>query len=103
MILLRIYSLLVLVIILLTCNNYIYLEKDNKKYKTVPISRRFLSRLTQANETILRYRAAPSAKGLAECVKKLESLSFEDVALQLEERELKAHPDFRREFEQAFE
>ena len=81
----------------------IYLEKDNKKYKTVPISRRFLSRLTQANETILRYRAAPSAKGLAECVKKLESLSFEDVALQLEERELKAHPDFRREFEQAFE
>lgn len=81
----------------------IYLEKDNQKYKTVPISRRFLSRLTQANETILRYRAAPSAKGLAECVKKLESLSFEDVALQLEERELKAHPDFRREFEQAFE
>ena len=81
----------------------IYLEKDNKKYKTVPISRRFLSRLTQANETILRYRAAPSARGLAECVKKLESLSFEDVALQLEERELKAHPDFRREFEQAFE
>ncbi len=81
----------------------IYLEKDNQKYKTIPISRRFLSRLTQARETILRYRAAPSPKGLAECVKKLESLSFEDVALQLEERELKAHPDFRREFEQAFE
>ena len=81
----------------------IYLEKDNQKYKTIPISRRYLSRLTQARETILRYRAAPSAKGLAECVKKLESLSFEDIALQLEERELKAHPDFRREFEQAFE
>ena len=81
----------------------IYLEKDNQKYKTVPISRRLLSRLTQAHETILRYRAAPSAVGLAECVKNLESLSFEDVALQLEERELKAHPDFRREFEQAFE
>ncbi len=81
----------------------IYLGKDNQKYKTIPISRRFLSRLTQAHETILRYRAAPSAGGLAECVKKLESLSFEDVALQLEERELKAHPDFRREFEQAFE
>ena len=81
----------------------IYLEKDNQKYKTVPVSRRFLSRLTQAHETILRYRAAPNARGLAECVKKLESLSFEDIALQLEERELKAHPDFRREFEQAFE
>lgn len=27
--------------------------------------------------------ATPSAKGLAECVKKLEFLSFEDVALQL--------------------
>ncbi len=81
----------------------IYLERDNQKYKTIPISRRFLSRLTQANETILRYRAAPNAGGLAECVKKLESLSFEDIALQLEERELKAHPDFRREFEQAFE
>ena len=81
----------------------IYLEKDNKKYKTIPISRRFLSRLTRAHETILRYRAAPNARGLAECVKKLESLSFEDVALQLEERELKAHPDFRKEFEQAFE
>lgn len=81
----------------------IYLEKDNQKYKTIPVSRRFLSRLTQANETILRYRAAPSAKGLAECVKKLESLSFEDIALQLEERELEAHPDFRREFEQEFE
>ena len=81
----------------------IYLEKDNQKYKSVPISRRFLSRLTQAHETILRYRATPSARGLAECVKKLESLSFEDIALQLEERELKAHPDFRREFEQAFE
>ncbi len=81
----------------------IYLEKDNQKYKTVPVSRRFLSRLTQAHETILRYRAAPNARGLAECVKKLESLSFEDIALQLEERELKAHPDFRREFEQEFE
>ena len=81
----------------------IYLEKDNQKYKTIPVSRRFLSRLTQAYETILRYRAAPNARGLAECVKKLESLSFEDVALQLEERELKAHPDFRREFEQEFE
>ena len=78
-------------------------KKDNQKYKTVPISRRLLSRLTQAHETILRYRTAPSAVGLAECVKNLESLSFEDVALQLEERELKAHPDFRREFEQAFE
>ena len=81
----------------------IYLERDNKRYKRVPISRRFLSRLTQANETILRYRATPSAKGLAECVQKLESLSFEDIALQLEDRELKAHPDFRQEFEQAFE
>ena len=81
----------------------IYLEKENQKCQTIPISRRFLSRLAQAHETILRYRAAPSAKGLAECVKKLESLSFEDVALQLEERELKAHPDFRREFEQEFE
>ena len=81
----------------------IYLEKENQKCQTIPISRRFLSRLVQAHETILRYRAAPSAKGLAECVKKLESLSFEDVALQLEERELKAHPDFRREFEQEFE
>lgn len=81
----------------------IYLEKENQKCQTIPISRRFLSRLTQAHETILRYRAAPNAKGLAECVKKLESLSFEDVALQLEERELKAHPDFRREFEQEFE
>lgn len=81
----------------------IYLEKDSQKYKTVPISRRFLSRLTQANETILRYRATPSARGLAECVKKLESLSFKDIALQLEEREHREHPDFCREFEQEFE
>lgn len=81
----------------------IYLEKDNQKYKTVPISRRFFSRLTQANEAIMRYRTTPSALGLAECVKQLEELSFEDIALQLEERELKEHPDFRVEFERAFE
>lgn len=81
----------------------IYLEKDNQKYKTIPISRRLLSRLTQANEAILRYRVSPSAKGLAACVKKLESLAFEDVALEFEDRELKQHPDFRKEFEQSFE
>lgn len=81
----------------------IYLAKDNQKYKTIPISRRFFSRLTQAYEAILRYRATPDAKGLAECVKQLESLSFEDIALQLEERELQEYPDFRKEFEQAFE
>ena len=38
---------------------------------------------------------------MAECVKKLEDLSLENLAYQLEERELKKHPEYRAAFEKA--
>ena len=79
----------------------IYLESKNIKCKSIPMSRRLLSRLSQARQAMLKYYAAPNGAGLAECVKKLEALSFESLAFQLEENELKKHPDFRAAFEQA--
>ena len=79
----------------------IYLESKNIKCKSVPMSRRLLSRLAQARQAMLKYFAAPSGAGLAGCVKKLEELSFESLAFQLEESELKKHPDFRAAFEKA--
>ena len=79
----------------------IYLESKNIKCKSVPMSRRLLSRLSQARQAMLKYYAAPSGEGLAGCVKKLEDLAFENLAFQLEENELKKHPDFQAAFDQA--
>ena len=79
----------------------IYLESKNVKCKSVPMSRRLLSRLSQARQAMLKYFAAPSGAALAGCIKQLESLSFETLAFQLEETELKKHPDFRAGFDQA--
>ena len=79
----------------------IYLESKNVKCKSIPMSRRLLSRLSQARQAMLKYYAAPSGAALAGCIKKLEELSFENLAFQLEETELKKHPDFRAGFDQA--
>jgi len=79
----------------------IYLEKDNAKCRTVPMSRRLLGRLAEARKAMMKYHASPSGAGLAACVKTLEGLSFEDLAFRLEEDELKKHPGFRAEFERA--
>lgn len=79
----------------------IYLEKDNAKCKTVPMSRRLLGRLADARKAMIKYYSAPSGEGLAACVKTLENLSFEDLAFRLEEDELRKHPDFRPAFEKA--
>ena len=79
----------------------IYLEKDNVKCKTVPMSRRLLGRLADARRAMLKYYTAPSGEALAVCVKTLEKLSFEELAFQIEENELKKHPDFRAAFEQS--
>ncbi len=50
---------------------------------------------------MMKYYSAPSGTELAACVRKLEELSFENLAFQLEESELKKHPEFRSSFEQA--
>ena len=79
----------------------IYLESKNVKCRSIPMSRRLQSRLAQARQAMLKYYTAPDGKGLAACVKKLESLSLEPLAFRLEETELKKHPDFRDSFDQA--
>ncbi|MBQ7207244.1 MAG: hypothetical protein IJS01_05535 [Lentisphaeria bacterium] len=76
----------------------IYLEKENVKCKTVPMSRRLLSRLSRARQAMVKYYSVPGGQQLAECVKKLEELSFENLAYQLEEAELKKHPEYKATF-----
>ena len=78
-----------------------YLEKNNVKCKSIPMSRRLLTRLATARKAMMKYYSAPSGTELASCVRKLEELSFEKLALQLEESELQKHPDFRSSFERA--
>ncbi len=78
-----------------------YLEKNNVKCKSIPMSRRLLTRLATARKSMMKYYSAPSGTELAACVRKLEELSFENLAFQLEESELKKHPEFRSSFEQA--
>lgn len=77
----------------------IYLEKNNVSLKKISISRRFLSRLSSARKHMMKYYSAPSGAELASCIKSLENLSFETLALQLEEKELRKHPDFKESFE----
>ena len=79
----------------------VYLEKGNVKCKTIPMSRKLLMRLSQGRKAMLKYYSVPGGAQLAECVKKLEDLSLESLAYQLEERELKKHPEFRTAFEKA--
>ena len=79
----------------------IYLEKGNIKCKSIPMSRRLLTRLAQARRGLLKYYSVPGGEQLAECVKKLEELSFESLAYQLEEKELKKHPEYKAAFERA--
>lgn len=79
----------------------IYLEKNNTLCKSIPLSRRFLSRLSAARKALMKYYAKPDGVSLAGCVREMEELSFEKLALQLEETELKKHPGFRSTFEQA--
>lgn len=79
----------------------VYLEKGNVKCKTIPMSRKLLMRLSQGRKAMLKYYSVPGGTQLAECVKKLEDLSLENLAYQLEERELKRHPEFRAAFEKA--
>lgn len=79
----------------------VFLEKNNVKCKSIPLSRKLLSRIASARRAMMKYYSAPNGKELASCVKKLEDLSFEGLALQLEEAELKKHPDFRSVFEEA--
>ena len=79
----------------------VYLEKGNVKCKTIPMSRKLLMRLSQGRRAMLKYYSVPGGAQLAECVKKLEDLSLENLAYQLEERELKKHPEYRAAFEKA--
>lgn len=79
----------------------IYLEKNNALCKSIPLSRRLLTRLSSARKALMKYYAHPDGSALADCVREMENLSFEKLALQLEEDELKKHPDFRAAFEQA--
>ena len=79
----------------------IYLEKNNVKCRTVPMSRRLLGRLADARKAMIKYYSSPNGEGLAGCVKTLEGLSFEDLAFRLEEDELRKHPDFRPDFDRA--
>ena len=65
------------------------------------MSRRLLGRLADARRAMIKYYSAPNGEGLAACVKKLEELSFEDLAFRLEEDELGKHPDFRTAFDRA--
>ena len=79
----------------------IYLEKGNVKFKTIPMSRRLLVRLNLARKAMMKYYSVPGGAQLAECVKKLEELSFENLAYQLEESELKKHPEYKAAFDKA--
>ena len=79
----------------------IYIEKGNVKCKTVPMSRRLLGRLADARKAMIKYYSAPNGEGLAACVKTLENLSFEDLALRMEENELRKHPGFGAAFDRA--
>jgi len=76
--------------------------KDNVFLKRISISRRFLSRLSSARKHMMKYYSAPSGAELASCIKSLEDLSFETLALQLEEKELRKHPEFKNSFEKNF-
>ena len=80
----------------------IYLEKNNALCKSIPLSRSLLARMNSARRALMKYYAAPNGNSLADCVREMERLSFEQLAFQLEEAELKKHPDFRPSFEQAF-
>lgn len=79
----------------------IYLEKNNALCKSIPLSRRLLSRIGAARKALMKYYVNPNGTALADCVREMEDLSFENLALQLEEAELKKHPDFRDDFEKA--
>ncbi len=79
----------------------VFLEKGNVKCKSIPMSRKLLTRISNARRAMMKYYSVPSGAELAACVKKLEDLSFESLALQLEETELNKHPDYRAAFEKA--
>ena len=77
------------------------LEKNNVKCKSIPITHKLLRRISNARKAMMKYYSSPGGTELADCVNRLEELSFEGLALQLEEAELKKHPDFRAAFENA--
>ena len=79
----------------------VMLEKGNVKCKSIPMTHKLLRRISNARRAMMKYYSAPGGAELAACVNKLEELSFESLALQLEEAELKKHPDFRSAFENA--
>ena len=79
----------------------VFLEKGNVKCKSIPMSRKLLTRISNARKAMMKYYSAPGGAELAHCIKKLEDLAFESLALQLEEAELKKHPNFRSAFEEA--
>lgn len=77
------------------------LEKNNIKCKSIPMTHKLLRRISNARRAMMKYYSSPDGTKLADCVNRLEELSFESLALQLEEAELKKHPDFRSAFEEA--
>ena len=77
------------------------LEKNNVKCKSIPMTHKLLRRISNARKAMIKYYSSPDGAKLAVCVNRLEELSFEGLALQLEEAELKKHPDFRSSFEDA--
>ena len=77
------------------------LEKNNVKCKSIPITHKLLRRISNARKAMMKYYSSPDGAKLADCVNRLEELSFEGLALQLEEAELKKHPDFHSAFEDA--
>lgn len=79
----------------------IFLEKGNVKIKSIPMSRKLITRIANARRAMMKYYSVPNGAELAACIKRLEDLSFEGLALELEESELRKHPDFRAAFEAA--
>ena len=77
------------------------LEKNNVKCKSIPMTHKLLRRISNARKAMIKYYSSPDGEKLAVCVNRLEELSFEGLALQLEEAELKKHPDFRSAFDEA--
>lgn len=77
------------------------LEKNKVKCKSIPMTHKLLRRISNARKTMIKYYSSPDGTKLADCVNRLEELSFDGLALQLEEAELKKHPNFRPSFEDA--
>lgn len=66
-------------------------EDDARTTRTLTITRDFAGKLLRARAIIIEYEMSPSGKKLVDAVKKIENLKFNQLASDLEKRELGKH------------